>query len=147
VIDYLYWQRGTVNDFLVGAGAAHAATLPKYAGQPAPRHYLRVTSITSSESLGISQTRSNTNRGSGYVKPGELNSFQAAMAGIFPNYDCKNTDYTQETTAGSPETADEEQYDDSDQPPVNGGFAPCVITRDSPSIFGGERFPQLFPEP
>lgn len=147
VIDYLYYQRGTVDDFLVGAAAGHSATLPTYPGQPSPRHYLRVIPISSSETLGLHQTRLSSNRGSGYVKPGELNGVDTASHGIFPNYDCKNTDYQPNTAAGDPETQDEEEYDNDQQPPVNSSFAPCVITNDSPAIFGGERFPQLFPEP
>jgi phospholipid/cholesterol/gamma-HCH transport system substrate-binding protein len=146
-LDFLHYQRGTVTDFMVGAGVAHAATLPEYPGQPAPRHYLRVTPMTSSESLGIHQTRLDENRGSGYLKPGELNSPLAARSGIFPNFDCRNTDYKPQTTADSPETQDEEQFDDSDQPPVSPAFAPCVITPDSPANFGGGRIPQVTAEP
>jgi ABC-type transporter Mla subunit MlaD len=146
VIDYLYWQRETVTDFMVGAGAGHAASLPKYDGQPAPRHYLRVIPMNSSESLGLHQTRLKQNRGSGYLKPGEL-ARPSVVNGIFPNFDCKNTDYTPGTAPGSPETTDEEQFTDEQQPPVGQGFAPCVITKDSPTRFGGERFPQLFPDP
>jgi phospholipid/cholesterol/gamma-HCH transport system substrate-binding protein len=147
VVDYLFYQRGTVADFMAGAGVAHSATLPRYAGQPAPRHYLRVLPYTSAESLGIHQVRLKSNRGNGYLKPGELNGFQSASAGIFPNFDCKNTDYTPETAPGSPETQDEEQYTEDDRPPVNGGFAPCVITPDSPARFGGGRMPNLFQDP
>jgi phospholipid/cholesterol/gamma-HCH transport system substrate-binding protein len=146
-IDYLYYQRKTVTDFMVGAGAAHAASLPEFPGQPSPRHYLRVLPMNSAESLGLYRTRSDTNRGNGYNKPDELTGRITASAGVFPNFDCKNTDYTPETTAGSPETADEEQYDDDQQPPVSRGFAPCVISEDWPATFGGERFPQLFTDP
>jgi hypothetical protein len=68
-------------------------------------------------------------------------------SGIFPNYDCKNTDYTPTTAAGSPETTNETEYDDDQKPPVGPGFAPCIITDDWPAVFGGERGPQIFPEP
>ena len=147
VVDYLYWQRHTVSDFMVGAGAAHAATLDKYSGQPAPRHYLRVIPYTSSESLGLHQTRLKQNRGNGYLKPFELNGPEGLDQGIFPNYDCKNTDYTPATGFGDPETADEEVFHYTDQPPVNAGFAPCLITEDSPARFGSERVPQVFADP
>jgi phospholipid/cholesterol/gamma-HCH transport system substrate-binding protein len=147
VISFLDYQRGTVTDFMAGAGAAHSATLPPYPGQPAQRHYLRVTPYTSSETLGIHQTRLDENRGSGYLKPGEINSFQTLSSGIFPNFDCKNTDYTPRTTASSPETTTEQEFDDSQQPPVSGSFAPCVVTPNSPPEFGGKRLPQVFPDP
>jgi ABC-type transporter Mla subunit MlaD len=147
VIDFLYWQRHTVTDFMVGAAAGHSASLPAYPGQPAPRHYLRVIPMNGTETLGLHQTRLDENRGSGYLKPLEINSFQSVSSGIFPNFDCKNTDYTPATSAGSPATADEEQYDDSQRPPVGTSFAPCVVTKDSPARFGGERFPQLFSDP
>jgi ABC-type transporter Mla subunit MlaD len=147
VIDFLDYQRHTVTDFMAGAGAGHAATLPTYGGQPAPRHYLRVIPYTSSETLGLHQTRLDENRGSGYLKPLEISSKQSMQAGIFPNFDCKNTDYKPNTTADSPEAKDEDQFDDSQQPPVGPSFGPCVVTRDSPDRFGGERFPQLFADP
>jgi hypothetical protein len=146
VVDYLYYQRGTITDFMVGAGAGHAASLPKFPGQPAPRHYLRVIPMNSAESLGLYGTRSASNRGSGYPKPFELTGEITASTGIFPNYDCKNIDYTPATSPGAPETATEEEFTDDD-PQATGGFAPCVITRDSPSIFGGERYPQVFADP
>ncbi|MGH2986786.1 MAG: MlaD family protein [Solirubrobacterales bacterium] len=147
VIDFLDYQRGTVTDFLVGAGAAHAATLPPYPGQPSQRHYLRVTPYTATESLGLHQTRLDENRGSGYLKPGEVNGFTTGSSGIFPNFDCKNTDYTPSTTESSPEAADEEEFDDDQRPPVSGSFAPCVVTPNAPAEFGGERLPQVFSDP
>jgi phospholipid/cholesterol/gamma-HCH transport system substrate-binding protein len=146
-IDYLFYQRHTITDFMAGSGVAHAATLPKYSGQPAPRHYLRVTPMTSSESLGIHQTRLDENRGNGYLKPGELTNVQAAASGIFANFDCRNTDYTSRTEEGAPETQDEEEYDDSDKPPVSVSFAPCVVTPDAPGKFEGGRVPQVTADP
>jgi phospholipid/cholesterol/gamma-HCH transport system substrate-binding protein len=147
VIDYLYYQRGTVGDFMAGAGVAHSSTLPKYPGQPAPRHYLRVVPYLSAEALGLHQTRLAANRGNGYLKAGELNSPLSAASGIFPNFDCKNTDYTPTTTEGAPETQNEEEIDDSEQPPVSVSFAPCVITPDSPAKFGEGRVPQVIADP
>jgi phospholipid/cholesterol/gamma-HCH transport system substrate-binding protein len=146
-IDFLNYQRGTVTDFMAATGVAHAPSLPTYSGQPAPRHYLRVVPYTSSEALGLHQVRLDENRGSGYLKAGELNSPQNAAAGIFPNFDCKNTDYTPTTSEGDPETETEDQYDDSDQPPVSPAFAPCVITPDSPGKFGSARIPQVTADP
>jgi phospholipid/cholesterol/gamma-HCH transport system substrate-binding protein len=147
VVDFLHYQRGTVTDFMAATGVAHAATLPKYEGQPAPRHYLRVVPMTSTETLGIHQARLDENRGNGYLKAGELNSPQNAAAGIFPNFDCKNTDYTSQTAEGDPETQTEDQYDDSDQPPVSSTFAPCVIAPDAPGRFGSSRVPQVTADP
>ncbi len=87
------------------------------------------------------------NRGNGYLKALELTGPLAARSGIFPNFDCKNTDYTPATTPGSPPTQDEEQYTINDQPPVRNSFAPCVITPDSPAAFGGGRAPVTFADP
>jgi hypothetical protein len=68
-------------------------------------------------------------------------------AGIFPNFDCKNTDYTPSTTESSPQASTEQEFDDSQQPPVSGSFAPCITTPASPPEFGGKRLPELFPDP
>jgi hypothetical protein len=106
-----------------------------------------VLPYTSSESLGLHRTRLRSNRGNGYLKPGEINGPDGLGQGIFPNFDCKNTDYTPLTMEGDPETTDEEEFDDSDQPPVHAGFAPCLITKDSPGRFGGDRVPQVRQDP
>lgn len=147
VIDYLYYQRQTVTDFLTGPGTATAATLPTIPGQHAARHYLRQGGYLSAESLAIHQVRLNANRGNGYLKALELTAPYSARSGIPPSFDCKNTDYTPLTTPGSPETMDEEQYTINDQPPVSPAFAPCVITPDSPAQFGGGRAPTIFADP
>ena len=170
VIRYLKFQKTTVTDFLAAPSAALAQSAdcpdgtsppcsthpgaPSY--QPAARHYLRQLSYTSAETFSIWPNRLNTNRGNGYLAPNSLNSYQAASAGIFPNFDCRNLDYHPGTTESDPEARDEETLtwrDHNSASDVNEGngttvsFAPCVIQPDYPSVFGGERFPQLYSDP
>jgi len=170
VIRYLKFQKTTVTDFFAAPSAALAQSAdcpdgslppcsthpgaPSY--QPAARHYLRQLSYTSPETLSVWPNRLDTNRGSGYLAPNALNSYQAAQAGIFPEFDCRNTDYQPGTTESDPEARDENTFtwrDHHTPSDVNEGngttvsFAPCVIQPDYPSVFGGERFPQLYSDP
>jgi len=143
VLRYLAFHRKNVTDFLGAPGFAHAGVLDADPGEPAPEHALRIISNVSTETLSIWPTRLDTNRGNTYLAPGALS--RIAVDGIFPNFDCKNTDYTdgsqdpdeEEVTLGSPEATP--------------AFAPCIIQGpypDSPlGSFGGERFPQLFADP
>jgi hypothetical protein len=125
-------------------------------GDPAPRHGLRQLAYVSSEGLSIYPSRLATNRGNAYLAPGALNGFSAATNGIFPNFDCKNTDYT--PTSQDP---DEQQIlAGQSVPDVNDGdppgttptqFAPCFIQGPFPRSalggFGDGRFPQVFADP
>jgi phospholipid/cholesterol/gamma-HCH transport system substrate-binding protein len=155
VIRYLRAQRATIVDFLAGPSVALSNSLTPSPGQPAARHYLRQLGYTSAESLSIQPVRLATHRENGYVQPGALNGMLAASSGIFPNFDCKNPDYTPATTDGAPETQDEDIFGLGDSPPAGvppagPGFAPCVIgggwQHVDPS-FGAGRFPQLFADP
>jgi phospholipid/cholesterol/gamma-HCH transport system substrate-binding protein len=152
VIDYLSFHKKNVTDFLGAPGFAHAGVLPNRASDPAPRHALRIISHVSTESLSIHRTRLNTNRGNSYLAPGALS--RIASDGVFPNFDCKNTDYS--TSSQDP---DEDEVRNDQEPPsdVNRGnepdamFAPCIVQGAYPNSnlanFGGERFPQLFADP
>jgi hypothetical protein len=60
---------------------------------PAARHNLRQLTYLSTEALTINPQRLNTNRGNAYLAPGVLNGPSSARNGIFPNFDCKNTDW------------------------------------------------------
>ena len=71
----------------------------------------------------------------GYLHPGDINSRYAAQNGIFPNFDCNNTGASGDGTVSG------------NDPQVSEAFAPCVITKDFPSAFGGERGPQVFADP
>jgi ABC-type transporter Mla subunit MlaD len=152
VLRYLSFHRKNVTDFLGAPGFAHAGVAPASPGDPAPRHVLRIISHLSTESLSIWPNRLNTNRGNSYLAPGALS--RIATDGVFPQFDCKNTDYN----PGS-QDPDEDQVRLEETPPgdVNGGnppgsgFAPCVIQGPYPDSslggFGDGRFPQLFADP
>jgi ABC-type transporter Mla subunit MlaD len=151
-LDYLDFHKKNVTDFLGAPGFAHAGVLEKRASDPAPRHVLRIITHVSAETLSIWPNRLNTNRGNSYLAPGALS--RIATDGVFPQFDCKNTDYN----LGSQNT-DEDQVFLDEEPPadVNGGnppgsgFAPCVVQGAYPDAplqnLGGERFPQLFADP
>ena len=158
VIRYLEYQKKTVADFLVGPGAALAGAVDGGVPEqddPAPRHYLRQISYTSTESASLQPQRLATNRGNAYLAAGSLNGFSSAVNGIFPNFDCKNTDYG---ASANPDEA--EILPGQSVAGVNNGnppgtsptnFAPCFIAGDFPNSpfgnFGDERFPQLFQDP
>jgi phospholipid/cholesterol/gamma-HCH transport system substrate-binding protein len=143
VLAYLAFHRANVTDFLGAPGFAHAGALPDSPDDPAPEHMLRIVSHISPETLSIHQQRLNTNRGNSYLAPGALS--RIASDGIFPNFDCKNTDYTELS-----------QDPDEDEvrlgtPPQSPSFAPCIVQGEYPSPsgenFGDGRFPQLFADP
>lgn len=149
ILAYLEYQKGTVVDFLAGPSVALSGAADGLPGDPAPRHFLRQLSINSTETLSIWPYRLPTNRGNGYLADGVLNGVQAASEGIFPNFDCKNTDYG---PAG--QDPDEEQIGRGETVPgLNNGmsqgqtYAACVIEGafpDGGGIFGdGDRSPEL----
>jgi phospholipid/cholesterol/gamma-HCH transport system substrate-binding protein len=154
VVRFLGFYKEQTADFLVGPAQALSASLPPLPGQPAPRHRLRQLSHQSTESLSIHQVRLPTNRGNGYLTPRALNSFSAAVGGIWPNFDCKNTNYGPRTQEGDPETRNEiELPHGARHPEVNQGqppapnFAPCIIEGPFPDRFGGQRFAEQFQDP
>lgn len=149
LVRFLTAYKETVSTFFVNPSIGITSTLPKRAGQPGPQHYLRTLSYISPETLAIFPSRLPTNRGSAYIPPGGY--LRSALEGSLPNFDCKNTDYTQ--TSQDPD--EDEVLLDSDPPPdVNDGehfdedFATCIITEgfgDTP--FGDGRGPQLPRDP
>ncbi len=166
VIRYLEFQKKTVTDFLVGPAAALSGSYEPVAGDPAPRRGLRQLSYLSQESLGIWPSRLATNRGNGYLEPGVLNGFSSAKNGIFPNFDCKNTDYEQGAPPDSQDTDEEEIRNGQSVEGINEGdppgttprqVAPCFIAGDFANendfqaaqngAFGDGRFPSLFSDP
>jgi phospholipid/cholesterol/gamma-HCH transport system substrate-binding protein len=156
LVRYIEFQRATVARFLVTPGMALSGRYRGEPGDPAPRHGLRQLAYVSSEGLSIYPSRLATNRGNAYLAPGALNGFSAATNGIFPNFDCKNTDYT--PTSQDP---DEQQIlPGQSVPDVNDGdppgttptqFAPCFIQGPFPKSplggFGDGRFPHLLADP
>jgi phospholipid/cholesterol/gamma-HCH transport system substrate-binding protein len=138
VIRYLEAHKGTVADFLGGPGGGLAGVIPGLPGDPAPRHYLRQLTHLSTESLSIWQNRLATNRGNNYKAPDVLNSGRSSLGGIFPNFDCRNTNYT---PASQPQ--DEAVVPASDAEPST---AACWFQDEYPG-FGEGRLPQVFQDP
>jgi phospholipid/cholesterol/gamma-HCH transport system substrate-binding protein len=138
VIRYTNAYKTNVGDFLMGPPAALGGTLdPSFEQAPGnpPPHLLRQISYLNSESLSVYPNRADTNRGNGYIQPLALTGFDAATHGIFPNWDCKNTN----GGAGG----------DVGQPPESNatGPAPCFVAPSFPPEFGGKHGPQVFADP
>lgn len=142
VIRYLGFYRTEITGFLTGPPAALGDVLKlstNRANLPAPMHALRQLSYISSESLAVYPDRVDTNRGNGYPQPNALTGFQASSHGIFPNFDCKNTDFT--------DTSHDPDEDPVNQIPPDPAFANCFVAPDFPNEFGGGRAPNLFSDP
>ena len=159
VLRYLEFQKGTVADFLMAPSVALSGQYQGIAGDPAPRLGLRQLGYAGQETLSIWPSRLPTNRGNAYLPPNALVSYSAAQNGIFPNFDCKNTDYSPGAAANAQPTDEEEILPGQSVEGVNGGnppgvetgFAPCFIQGDFPGVkgddFGSGRFPSLFADP
>ena len=143
-IRFLRYYRKTVTDFFATPGVALSGVLEPQPDQPAARHYLKQLPYTSSEVLAVYPSRVATNRGNAYPAPNYLQRSDTSSIGIFPNFDCKNPDYT---PASQPTDEDERFFGDGEDPPVGEGFAACFIQEDFPSVFGGGQAPNLFADP
>ena len=157
ILRYLEFQKATVVDFLMGPGVALSGKYVGQPGDPAPRHGLRQIGYTGTqEVLSIHPARLAQNRGNAYLPPGALNNFLAGKNGIFPNFDCKNTDYG----PGGRDPDEDQILLGQSSPGINNGnppgttptqFAPCYIEGDFPGPpgddFGSGRFPTLFQDP
>jgi phospholipid/cholesterol/gamma-HCH transport system substrate-binding protein len=153
ILRYLTFNKKNVTDFLGAPGFAHAGVLPDSPDDPAPRHALRIISNISTETLSIWPQRLRTNRGNTYLAPGALS--RIATDGIFPNFDCKNTDYAP-GPASAQDTDEQEILPGQKIPDVNGGnppgttptqFAPCFVRHTFPGGFGDGRAPEVFQDP
>ena len=150
VIRYLALNKKTVTDFLVGPGQALSGAYQRVAGDPAPRHGLRQLGYLGTEALGIHPKRLSTNRGSAYLGPTDLNNQSSASKGMFPSFDCRNTDFT--PTSADPDE-DEVLFDSVPPGTTEPGpaFAPCWVRHDYPGFqgdsFGDGRAPNLFADP
>ena len=147
ILRYLEYQKGTVADFIAGPGTAMSGALDGFANDPARRHFLRQLSVLGNESVSIQPNRLSTNRGNGYLADGAINGFSAAAFGIFPNFDCRNTDYT---PASQPPDEEELRRGETDSDLNMGNepgtsYAPCHIEGDMPGSpkFGDGRFPEI----
>jgi phospholipid/cholesterol/gamma-HCH transport system substrate-binding protein len=151
VLGFLKTYKTDVTNFLSNPETGFAEIDPSTApNAPAPRFSLRVASYFSPETLSIYPNRLSTNRGAGYFPPNGLIAQGAGKKGIFPNWDCKNLDYT--ATSQNP---DEDPVVTGQTPPsdVHGGqppdvgFAPCFIEKKFPAKFGGKDAAHITAEP
>jgi phospholipid/cholesterol/gamma-HCH transport system substrate-binding protein len=156
VIRYLQFNRKTIPDFLGNPAFALSGQYDGFSDDPAPRHGLRQLSYLSNETLSIYPTRLPTNRGNGYLAPGDLNGPTSAQNGIFPNFDCKNTDYSSGGPPSAQDTDEQEILPGQSVPGVNDGhppgttpaqFAPCFVRHTFPGGFGNDRGPEVFADP
>ncbi len=160
VLRYLAAYRKTAADFLVGPGAALAGVLEPQPGQPAPRHYLKQLAYTSAEALSVYPERLAQNRGNAYPPPQYLVLPDNGPRGIFPNFDCKNLDYTpisQDPDQDVKYRFTNEDGSDGGVTVESGGpdtgpapsetFAGCFTAPNKPAIFGGGQAPELFSDP
>ena len=151
ILAYLEYQKGTVTDFLAGPSVSLSGAADGLPGDPAPRHFLRQLSVTGTQTASIWPSRLASNRGNGYLANGVLNGYALATNGIFPNFDCKNTDYS----PASQNPDEEEIRRGQSVPGVNNGappdarFAPCYIQGEFPGdpAYGTGRAPVLFADP
>jgi phospholipid/cholesterol/gamma-HCH transport system substrate-binding protein len=153
VVRFLKTYRTDVTNFLSNPGSGFGG-VPNQPGQQAPRFMLRIASYLSAESLGIWPSRLPTNRGNAYFNPSlpgkaSTTGFYgqgAASKGIFPNWDCKNLDFTP-LLGGNPD--EDPLLPGQTRPDVNNGkppgesFAPCFI-QNKQTNFGTSRFPRLY---
>jgi ABC-type transporter Mla subunit MlaD len=137
--------RTTVTDFLATPGVALSGSLETQPGQPAARHYLKQLAYLSSEALSVWPTRLPGNRGNAYPAPNYLSDPRTASRGMFPNFDCKNTDFTP-VTGGDPDE-DPRAFGDGGTPEVGVAFGACWIQDNFPADEGGLRAPNLFADP
>jgi ABC-type transporter Mla subunit MlaD len=150
VIDFLKAYKTDVTNFLSNPGVGFGM-VPPAPGQTAPRYALRILSYISPETLSIYPNRLNTNRGNAYGPPNAMLAQGAAAKGIFPNFDCKNLNFS---VTGPPNGTVTENplLPGQTRPDVNGGkppgvgFAPCFI-QNPIKQFGDGRYPRLYAEP
>jgi phospholipid/cholesterol/gamma-HCH transport system substrate-binding protein len=153
VISFLKTYRTDITTFLTGPETGFSVLDPASApNAPAPRFSLRVASYFSPESLSIYPNRLNTNRGNAYFPPNFLLAQGSPRKGIFPNWDCKNLDYSNPFASSQP-TDEDPLVSGQTRAGVNGGnppgvgFAPCFIEKNNPAKFGGKALPQITAEP
>jgi phospholipid/cholesterol/gamma-HCH transport system substrate-binding protein len=142
VIRYLAFYRTEITGYLAGPPTTVADTLAlttNKKGLPAPVHGFHQLGYTSAESLSVYPNRLDTNRGNGYPLPNSLTGYDAHVHAIFPNFDCKNTDFT--------DTSHDPDEDPVNNHPPDPSFANCFIQGDFPNEFGGGRAPNLFSDP
>ncbi len=136
ILRYTSAYSGNVTDFLSDPQTTQAGTLIPTGNQPAPRHVFRQIGYISPESLSIFPTRSNVNRGNGYLPPQSLGT--TFSQGIrFPSHDCANT--------GSSGPGGQVLQNPPTNPPATPGTLPITNQPGTfpLSIFPNPVFPQI----
>ena len=161
VVSWLNYYKYNVTDFISNPPAGLSGTLDPQAGQPSARHSLRQVGYITQESLSIYQDRLATNRGNGYLQPYNqiVDQGLAAKGGIFPNFDCDNTDMGE---AKPGERGVHNVSSQRDPVPVQpgftgtgplpvfsdrGAFAPCFVAPDFGKRWGGGQAPRVTRDP
>ncbi len=150
VVNFFRAYRTDVTNFLSNPGVGFGQ-VPPVPNQPAPGMALRILSYISPETLSIYQNRLPTNRGNAYGPPNSILVQGSAKKGIFPNFDCKNLNFTPVAGPSGPVSEHPLVAGQSKQGINNGnppgvGFAPCFIQKKLAS-FGNGRYPRLYAQP
>jgi phospholipid/cholesterol/gamma-HCH transport system substrate-binding protein len=150
VVNFFRAYRTDVTNFLSNPGVGFGQ-VPPTPGQVAPGMALRILSYFSAESLSVNQNRLPTNRGNAYGPPNSILVQGAAAKGIFPNFDCKNLNFTPVSGPSGP-VSEHPLLPGQHEPGVNNGnppsqsFAPCFVQKKLQS-FGNGRYPRLYAQP
>jgi phospholipid/cholesterol/gamma-HCH transport system substrate-binding protein len=123
VLRYLTYNKEQITDFLAGPPAGIAGYQIGPNGEKL--HYLRQESPVGAETLAIWPQRLPSNRGNGYLQPGNLLSRKTAEYGIYANWDCK--------PSGGEKKGERVQSDTPN----------CYVQDPYPADFGGKQHPIL----
>jgi len=132
ILQFLELYQKQVSDFIGQGKGALAATVASASGGIG--HYLRQIGPLGPETVGLYSKRPNIDRGNTYVTPTFLSGRDREQQGIFPNWDCKNTD------SGGP--VEGSANPPSGQPP-NQGTPPCWIAPTIPFQGQNQRYPHV----
>src|SRR3954469_4075186 len=125
VIRYLAFYRTEITGYLSGPPTTVADTFALTTNKknlPAPIHGFHQLGYSSAESLSVYPNRLDTNRGNGYPQPNSLTGYEAQRHAIFPNFDCKNTDFS--------DTSHDPDEDPVNHQPPHPSFANCFLQGD-----------------
>ncbi len=150
VVNFFRAYRTDVTNFLSNPGVGFGQ-VPPVPNQPAPGMALRILSYFSPETLSIYQNRLPTNRGNAYGPPNSILVEGSAKKGIFPNFDCKNLNFTPVAGPSGPVSehplvAGQRKPGINNGNPPGVGFAPCFIQKKLAN-FGNGRYPRLYAQP
>ena len=140
VIRYLEFQKTSVADFLVDPAAALSgsyepvARRPGAAPRPAPARLPRARRRSRSGRSAWRPTAATATSAAA-----RSNGFSSAKNGIFPNFDCKNTDYSQRQPPSAQDTDEHEIRAGQTVEGINNGDPPGTTPRQfAPCFIGGD---------